>query len=481
MSVEEIEKYEMEDYMPPEPVKKNPGRPKKQKDEDLVVETSFLETDKYILEQVVSATHAKHATHTPNIKFIILNKETGTTDEKVSFEYQNKLFKPITSTLLDQGIVKLPTGIEEYGSTEKLIEEIKEFMFSYFEAPKFYEQMLPYLVLFYWVYDKFPFIPYLHFMGLTGTGKSTAMDIVGSICYKPTDASGAITLASIFRVASMWRGTLLLDEFTPGGDGYKEMLALLKSGVSDRAVLRVEGDKKREVVGYLVKSPKIFTSEKPITDAGLRSRVMEIKMEKNKRKVPLYRRKNFEEVAQKLRNKLLLWRLRSLNDIDLSEIEYGFKELQAFDGRVQQVITPVYYLADDKAKSRILNFAGEQQKETLRERREALDGQIFEILIEHKDNPPSIVNITEMLNKNSTRPITEKRTANTIRKILGFDIQRVGHDNISTPILENQEDRLKELCEYYGLESGVCVASVASVAEDDENDQEKEVREIFDF
>lgn len=476
MSAKDLEKLEKEG-LDDNPFKEKGNKSfKKEKDDDNVIRTSYFEDEKYILEQVktmcrtveAKATLASHATHTPNIKYIIYNKETGTSSIKNQFVRGNITYKPIISNLITQNIIILPSGVEEYGTTDKLVKEIKEFMHSYFQAPKFYEEMLPYLILFYWVYDRFPFVPYLHFLGLTGTGKSTAMDIVGSICYKPIDASGAITLASIFRIASLWKGTLLLDEFVPGGDGYKEMLALLKSGVSDRAVLRVEGEKKREVVGYLVKSPKIFTSEKPISDAGLRSRVIEIKMEKNKRKIPLYRQKNFEEVAGKLRNKLLLWRLRNIDKIDLSAIIYGYKELKSFDGRVQQVITPIYYLADKNAKKKILSFAKEQQEETLRERQESLDGRIFEILLDNINNPPSIVKITEIINKNSTRPLTEKRIANIIRKILGFDIQRIGHDNISTPILDNREDRFKELCEYYGWVFGTSVASVASVADAEE-------------
>jgi len=70
-----------------------------------------------------------------------------------------------------------------------------------------------------------------------------------------------------------------------------------------------------------------------------------------------------------------MWRFRKLNDINLSELEFGYKELKHFDGRTQQVITPIYYMADAKARKDILTFAKLQEEETLRERRESLDGQ----------------------------------------------------------------------------------------------------------
>ena len=274
--------------------------------DDKDIYTSFLETEDYILEQIKNATHATHATLPANTSFICFDKKTGVTEELSAFEYRGKLYRPIIGHLLDNNVVLLPSGIQEYGSLDELVNQLRNFFNEYFEAPQFSQNLFPYLIIFYWVYDRFPFIPYVHFLGRTGTGKTTAMEVLGSVSYKPIDASGAITLASIFRVVSEWRGTLLIDEFSPGGDNYGEMLSLLKSGVSDRAVLRVEGDKKREVVAYVVKSPKMFTSEKPISDAGLRSRVIEVKMDINTRKIPLYRQKEFLEEAQELRNKLLL-------------------------------------------------------------------------------------------------------------------------------------------------------------------------------
>ncbi len=458
-----------------------PKTSSKKTDDDAIQFTSFMETEDAIYEQInitynnnknnglPTAPTAPTATQTGG--FCKYDKESGSTEVLNSFMHQNKEYRPIVDDLVKEGIVLLPNIPLEYGTDALLIAEIKEFLYQYFEVPGFFKEFLPYLVMFYWVYEKFPFIPYLHFVGRTGTGKSTAMEVLGSICYKPIDASGAITMASIFRVASTWRGTLMLDEFNAGGDNYQEMMSLLKSGVTNKAVLRVEGEGKKEVKAFLVKSPKIFTSEKPVSDAGLRSRVIEIKMEPNKLRVPLYRLDKFKVKAQEIRSKLLMWRLRKLTTINLDEIEYGFEELKGFQGRVQQVITPIYYMADEKSRVEIAQFAIQQQEETLRERREAIDGQIFEILLEDYRGGAlsSLMNITEKINKGSRFPINEKKVAGVARKILGFEVQRIGIDNISTVILVNQEDRLKELCEYYGVVWVEHVGAVGAVGEDEES------------
>jgi hypothetical protein len=273
----------------------------------------------------------------------------------------------------------------------------------------------------------------------------------------------------------------MLDEFNAGGDNYQEMLSLLKSGVSNKAVLRVEGEGKKEVKAFIVKSPKIFTSEKPVGDAGLRSRIIEVKMEPNKFRVPLFRLNKFLVKAEEIRSKLLLWRLRKLSQINLDEIEYGFEELKGFQGRVQQVITPIYYMADEHSRIEIAEFAKEQQEETLRERREAIDGQIFEIIYDCHINKilPSLIHITEQINKGSKFPLNEKKVAGIIRKILGFDIQKVGHENIRTVMLQNQEERLEDLREYYGVPSLARVASVAEVATEANEISDNTIKEMF--
>lgn len=454
-------------------LKEKPEKPiskataKKEEDANKIF-TSFIENDDYILEQITNATHATHATRFQDMKYICFEKKTGVTSEKLYHEENGKRYYPIIDDLTATGTILLPTGIEEYGTDKELIKEISGFLNENFQVDTFYEKFLPYLALFYNVYDKFPFVPYIHFVGLTSTGKTTAMEVFGSICYKPIDASGSITMSPIFRTASTWRGTLMLDEFDSAGDNYKEMLSFLKSGVGNRSVLRTEGDKKREVRAYLIKSPKIFTSENPINNAGLQSRTIVIRMKKNKRRIPLYRLNKFIKQSESLRNKILLWRLRNLCKIDLNEIEYGFPELAGFDRRVQQVITPIYYLSDEETRKDIIKFGTEQQEETVRERRESVEGQIFQTIANQYPDPITISTIFEEVNKGVSEKyqLKPKRIANIIRKIFGFDIQRVGHTNDSTVVVE--AEKYEELCEYYNvLISPARVASVASVADDD--------------
>lgn len=428
---------------------------KKNKDEKPIA-ISFLETEDYIYEQI-SCEHCEHCEFGVDAyKFIKYTKAEGNIEIVGEFQQDGIIYQPIKNKLTKLKAILLPTKIEDYGTTDKLVDEISEFLLTYFEPPKYYEGILPYLVLFYWISDKFPFVPYLHFVGLTGTGKSTALETFGSICYKPINASGAITLASIFRLAHDWRGTLLLDEFDLGGknsEGYSGMLQLLRSGVSDMPVFRTEGDRKKEVELYRIKSPRIFSSQDPIIDAALQSRTIVVKMTKNHKRVPLYRLKSYTDKAQALRNKLLLWRLRNLNSIDLKTIEYGFDELSNFDGRVQQVLTPIYSLANDETKKKIIEFAKEQESETKRERLEEIDGQIYLYISEHAFEDIPLSSLTDHINikrlkQGYKQTYTERKLGNIVRKVLGFTSER-RNDGYHLII---DQDRVKELATYYGID-----------------------------
>lgn len=429
------------------------GNSKKSLEDNNIIYISYLEDSNYILEEintVAGSGRGVYMVDPGDIKFIKFSKDDGSYEMVDEYLSGDKIYKPLVDDTLKKGGVSLPSGVEEYGTTGKLINEISEFIFENCEIPKFFEKLLPHVVMFYWVYEKFPFIPYIQFVGGTGTGKTTAMETLGSISYKSIDTTGSLTISSMFRTATSWKGTLLIDEFDSLGDKSNEIVSFLKSGVSNRLLLRTEGDIKREVMAYIVKSPKMFTSEEPMEDAGLQSRTFVIRMQKNKRRIPLYKLLDYHKQADSIRNKLLLWRMRNINKINLNDIKYGFPELEGFDRRVQQIITPIYYFSEESSRIELVEFAKQQQEETWRERRESLAGQIFVVISESGQSTVPLSSITAILNNGKTNYlISEKKVGNMVRKVLGFNIERLGHDNISSVIID--PEHLGEQRKYYGL------------------------------
>lgn len=433
--------------------------PKTDKEDDNKIYISFLETKEYILEEIRVADDAGFADGASDgtlVKFVKYFKATGEVEEVNSQEYQGKVYYPIVDDAVRKNGIHLSTGIQEYKNLAEITDQIREFLFTNMEVPEFYKEFLPHLATFYWVYEKFPFIPYVHFVGGTSTGKTTAMEAFGEVCYRGIDTTGSLTVSSLFRLATNWGGTMIIDEFDNLGEQAGEIVTFLKAGTSNRLLWRTEGDKKREVMGYIVKSPKLFTSEKPITDPALQSRTMVVQMEKCKREIPLYRLDDFYKEAGEIRNKLLLWRLRNLNKIDLKSIRYGFPELKFLDRRVQQIVTPTYYLSDDETKARIIEFSKKQEEETLLERRESLNGMIFTRMMDvrNQGNDVQIKNLTSLVNEDSfangfKEPLTEKKVSNIVKKILGFNVEKRGHDKLSwiVPDLAREAN----WCKYFGM------------------------------
>jgi len=89
------------------------------------------------------------------------------------------------NNLLRNQVVLFPSQAAEYESEQKLVEEIHGFIHRYVDVSPLFEQIASYYVLFSWVYDAFNELPYLRLRGDAGSGKTSFLLTVGSLCYKP--------------------------------------------------------------------------------------------------------------------------------------------------------------------------------------------------------------------------------------------------------------------------------------------------------
>jgi hypothetical protein len=444
----------------------------RKKETDQSIEATFIQTPEHVFEQTVrmakdnklilklvanSTNGANGAVETCFCKYDPSN-DTWENIETVTIG--DKIYKPMGGELFDDEntVLIFPSGVMEYGTDKELIEEIREFIHTYLEVDPYYEQVLPFYALFTWVQDKFPFTAYLHFVGVTSTGKSRAIDTMAQICYKSIVASGSVTNSPIFRLSDMVRGTLCLNEFELGAkteEGYNEKLQILKSGSEHYAALRTEGEGKKQVRKYILKGPKIFGGQRPIEDSALLSRTIVIPMKKKTRRIPIYTLKSFQEKGDILRKKLLLWRLRHLNKINLEEIEYGIPELEKFDSRVQQIMTPIYYIASDAVKQTMIEYLQELEDDIKESRREEPSGKIFLVIKEiiESGRRPILKEVA------SAVFMTPEKTRNVVVKEMGLKISQEGHANIR--YIQCGDKEARRLSEYVGVEyKGISVQTV---------------------
>lgn len=116
------------------------------------------------------------------------------------------------NNLLKHRAVLLPSLPSEYGTEAELRNDIRSYISTYVDLSEKFLDLAAAYVLLTWVYDAFPELPYLRFLGDFGTGKSRALWVVGNICNKPFFASAASTISPVFYTLDLFRGTLILDE-----------------------------------------------------------------------------------------------------------------------------------------------------------------------------------------------------------------------------------------------------------------------------
>lgn len=250
--------------------------------------------------------------------FALWRERKWTIEREVESEVGERLvpFSP-NNNIIKNEVVLLPSEPAEYGSKEELIDAIRQFLHRYLDVSTGFEQIAAHYVLFSWVYDAFNEVPYVRFQGDFGTGKTRALLVVGSLCYKPFFASGASTVSPLFHILDAFRGTLVLDEADfRFSDEKAEIVKILNNGnVRGMPVLRTMINRQREFnpQAFQVFGPKIVAMRGSYDDRALESRFLTEVMGTAPLRggIPISLPAGLKDEALALRNKLLLFRFQN--------------------------------------------------------------------------------------------------------------------------------------------------------------------------
>src|SRR5438552_631759 len=149
---------------------------------------------------------------TPRTMFAIYRGGQLSIQESVDVDDERLIPISARNNLIKHCAVLLPEKPEHYGSVSKLVEAIDEYLYRYVDLSEEFRRIASYYVLLTWVYDAFNEVPYLRLRGDFGSGKTRALVVIGSLCYKAFFASGASTVSPIFHTLDTFRGTLIFDE-----------------------------------------------------------------------------------------------------------------------------------------------------------------------------------------------------------------------------------------------------------------------------
>jgi len=287
------------------------------------------------------------------------------------------------NNLLKHEVVLFPSGPEEYGSQETLIEDIQSFIHRYVQVSTAFEELAAHYVLFTWVYDAFNEVPYLRAMGDYGCGKTRFLLTVGSLCYKPIFASGASTVSPLFRILDGFRGTLVVDESDfRYSDEKADLVKILNNGnARGFPVLRSEITASKEInpTAFAVFGPKLVASRGPFQDQALESRFLTEAMGQSPLRddIPINLPTTFSEEALHLHNQLLLFRLRTSSQQRI----HTSASIDTLEPRLRQILLPLLSIVDNtRARQSIARLALGYHLGLLTDRSACAEAQVLEII-----------------------------------------------------------------------------------------------------
>ena len=373
------------------------------------------------------------------------------------WEHDGQEFVPVRpeNNLLKHRALLLPSESAAFGTLDELVAEIGAYFRAYVALSNRHLQIAAAFVLLSWVYDAFNELPYLRFRGDYGTGKTRALIVVGSLCYKAFFASGASTVAPIFHTLDLFRGTLVLDEadfrFT---DEKAELVKILNNGnARGFPVLRMQVNAKKEFDprAFRVFGPKIVAMRSSYEDRALESRFITIDMQPGTAEgVPINLPDRQRDEALTLRNKLLMFRLRYRHRIVLDPTLAD----ESLEARTNQILLPLLSVApSEEMRAAILAAAGISHVAVMADRADSLEGQALSAIarLNGGNEPLRVAEIAAALTAEEgefNQPITARLVGKVLRR-LGLALYKRNGVAVLVP---GQAKRLDALCLRYSVD-----------------------------
>ena len=414
---------------------------------------SAILDDDTLVELVYDSAHRRTA-------LALFNAGRWTLQTKIAID-KNVSLVPFSAgnNLIANEALLLPSAPQIYGTEEQLIAGIQAFIHRYVDVSPTFEKVATYYVLLTWLYDAFNELPYLRLRGDFGSGKTRALLIIGSLCYRGFFASGASTVSPIFHTLNAFRGTLILDEADfRMSDERADIVKILNNGnVRGIPILRTMMNRQREFnpQAFQVFGPKIVATRSSYDDKGLESRFITEEMGPRKLRsdIPINLPGTATDEARELRNKLLLYRFHRRLETKLDESLIDPK----LEPRLNQILLPLLSVVRDaQLRDDLRSVAGEAQAGLVAERGLLAEAQVLEVLAELvAGSDRSVIPLAEITtgliekyDAEYERPITNRWVGGILRRRLNLRTYK-SHGVYVVPT--SQRPTIEALCARYGV------------------------------
>lgn len=361
----------------------------------------------------------------------------------------------------------LPEEPVEYGNTEELRKEILEFIPHWVDYDAKFVELDSSYILLSWLFDRLYVLPYRRALGEVGSGKSRWAEAVGELCRLGFKQGATATAAGVYRKCHIYRGTQILDENEFGtvfSDVFRAITLVLNAGYSatQGMVTRCVGGMHVPKAFYCY-GPKLIAARTRFGDIATESRTITHRSYKSN-EVPKEYSKDFFTTAQKLRNKLLKWRLDHY-DTPLTQRDQFMKGAieHRIDPRLLEVTMPLtrFIPPKDTEMFRTLRDILLESNEMLRADRESsMEAACLRglLTIMERGEPLTMGRISVHLaeNEEETAPFawTARRVSMILRRRLDLQVRqqynRIDNNRLSTFVWSqrNNEVLLKRLEEF---------------------------------
>ena len=307
----------------------------------------------------------------------------GEPKQAKSVIYGNILYLPLEDELLQKKLIKLPSWPIDYRSELELREGLLELIRCYVDILDPYPELCCDYVMQTWLYDRTKVQPILNPRGPIESGKSRLREVLFELCYRGMNLGGAMTAASMFRSAEVWKGTLCIDEgdLPRSKEDISPVKILNMRYQHDGAVWRVNKETMK-LHAFRIFGPTVLCSRRGFFDDALESRCIVVPMEETERSdIPLTPPPEFYDRAQELRNKLLAFRLRHFHGFEVDDSI----RFPGVGKRLNQMLQPMASLARELSQelyAKIESTAGQLYERQVEERAHSEDGFIVRAYLE---------------------------------------------------------------------------------------------------
>jgi hypothetical protein len=364
---------------------------------------------------------------------------------------------------------------------KKLWSFVKRFIYDNVELPDERQyDVLTAWVFATWIPELWNVSPYVFFVGIKNTGKTHALEVLQLICFR-AKISVASTAPALFRSIEKYGCIPFIDESeTLSQDAAVDIVACLNAGYkrSSAMVERCQGDgSNQDIVTFHIFGFKGIAGTKKLI-ATLESRSIVFNMAKNTRRLNVIVNEN---AAKKIRNGLLQWRFETLlnnsvstntiQEVDNNDTYDAYDTYDACDsktrtipnlpedflaienGRVIELFTPLYVVADEETKQYIVEYAKAVTTHQKTEENTSIDSEILLAILEcHDLVEKGLVPRTAIENVyNKDRPEKERLYGETItNRITTLGLEK-GRTSKQRGFIWNSK-KLIALCERFGFD-----------------------------